>query len=215
MRTNTAIVCAAALCCFGLLGCVSTDTYKVKEQEVQALSKNNQDMQEQNKGLLREQEELRTKADTLARENEGLKDQVQKLSSASEDLKAQAGQLGRDNEGIRAQVQTLTRKIEDLQAENEKLAAMTRPENLLRTLGDQFNKLQKQIEALRAENEMAKKSQAAPRDAAGGEGDRLSEPAKGEVVPATTPSEGSQEEKTREAQPQPAADAVKSESLKQ
>jgi chromosome segregation ATPase len=129
----------------GLQGCVSVDAYRLKEQQVLSLSSINEDMQLRNKSLKAEKAGLETRVEEMKKENEGLAYWIEIL--------------GKDGDVLRLQVEKLNAKIAELDRENQRLALLTRPESLLRTLGDRFADLQKQVEALSGENEKLKNTQ--------------------------------------------------------
>lgn len=60
-------------------------------------------------------------------------------------------------------MENLNAKIADLNKENQKLALLTRPENLLRTLGERLGELQKQVDTLAGENQKLKSRQVVAR----------------------------------------------------
>ncbi len=159
MLTKVRGLFVAACCIAGLLGCVSADAYRAKEWEVQALVTANKDMREQNKSLRDENTGLETRSGEMKKENEGLKDRIEKQSEEILSLKYRAEALQKDGEAVRARVETLNTKIAELNNENQRLASMNRPENLLRTLGERLAELQKQVEMLWGENAKLKNEQ--------------------------------------------------------
>lgn len=159
MLTMVRALLVVAGCFAGLLGCVSADAYRAKEWEVQALVMANKDTREQNKSLRDEKTELETRAGEMKKENEGLKDRIEKQSEEILSLKYRAETLQKDGEGLRARVEILNAKIAELNNENQRLASLSRPENLLRTLGERLADLQKQVEALWGENAKLKNEQ--------------------------------------------------------
>ena len=164
MLTRAGVMLVAAGCFAGMLGgCVSADVYRLKEQEALTLHKTNQEMQEQNKTLVAERTELTTRSGELKKEKEELNGRIEKLNNAIVYLQNRAEKLEKDGDGLREHVEKLNAKIADLNKENQRLAALTRPENLLRTLGDRLTDLQKQVDALAGENQKLKSRQVVAR----------------------------------------------------
>jgi chromosome segregation ATPase len=143
----------------GMLGCVSADVYRIKEQEAQTLQRTNQEMQEQNRSLIAERTELQTRSAELKNDKEELNARIEKLNGAIVYLQNRAEKLEKDGDGLKEHLEKLNAKIADLNKENQRLATLTRPENLLRTLGERLADLQKQVEALGGENKKLKSRQ--------------------------------------------------------
>jgi chromosome segregation ATPase len=185
-----------------MLGCVSADVYRIKEQEAQTLQRTNQEMQEQNKSLIAERTELQTRSAELKKEKEELNGRNDKLNGAIVYLQNRAEKLEKDGDGLREHVEKLNAKIADLNKDNQRLATLTRPENLLRTLGERLADLQKQVDALGGENKKLKSRQVVARseeEKAGGAEAVKIEPA-GEKPQAVQVSAG---QKAAESKPEP------------
>lgn len=163
MATRSGVLLLAAVCVYGMAGCVSADVYKLKEQEAMTLQRTNQEMQEQNRGLIAERTELQTRSVELKKEKEGLKELIEKQTSEIAYLQARAAKLEKDGDGLRERLEKMNVKISDLARENDRLATLSRPENLLRTLGDRLADLQRQVEAISGENQKLKSRQVAAR----------------------------------------------------
>lgn len=67
MLTRTGALLIAAVWCAGMVGCVSADVYRLKEQEALDLSRTNQEMQERNKSLRAEKTELQARSGELTK----------------------------------------------------------------------------------------------------------------------------------------------------
>jgi chromosome segregation ATPase len=156
MITKAGVLFVAAVCFTGMAGCVSADVYRLKEQEALNLQRTNQDMQEQNKSLFAERTELQARSLEMKKEKEGLKDRIEKQHAEIVYLESRAAKLEKDGEVQRERMEKLSVKISDLNRENQRLATLTRPENLLRTLGERFADLQKQVDAISGENQKLK-----------------------------------------------------------
>ena len=99
MSTRSGILLVVAVWCAGLLGCVSADVYRVKEQEVLNLHKVNEEMQVRNKSLFAEKSGLESRAGEMKRENDGLKDRVEKQIEEIAHLKNRTERLEKDKDG--------------------------------------------------------------------------------------------------------------------
>ena len=162
----------------GLSGCVSADAYRMKEEEVQSLYSVNEDMQARNESLHSEKAGLATQAAALKNENEGLEFRIEKQDKQIAFLKNWGETLEKDGDGLRARMEKLDAKIAELDKDNQRLAILSRPENLLRSLGDRLANLQMRVEALSGENEQLKSRQAA----LGSEGKKSDGPEVGKPV---------------------------------
>lgn len=149
--------------CIGLMGCVSADVYRIKEQEVRSLQRTNEEAQDQNRLLLAAKTALESRAGETKKENEGLQNRVERQSEEIGYLRKRTEKLEKDGEQLRDRVEKQGLKIVELNMENQRLAALSRPENLLRTLGERLTELQKQVEALAGENATLKNEQVAAR----------------------------------------------------
>jgi hypothetical protein len=185
MLTRVGAFLVVAGCFAGLLGCVSADVYRVKEQEVQTLYRANDDVKEQNRLLLASKTELEIQAKEMKKENEGLKGWLEKQNEQIVYLKNRVEALEKDGEGLRERGMKLDAKIAELNKENQRLAVLSRPENLLRGLGERLADLQKQVEALSGENEKLKSKQVIARSeeekSGVAQGEKTIEPAGGKV----------------------------------
>lgn len=210
MVTRVGVLLVAG-CFAGLLGCVSADVYRVKEREVQSLYRANEDMQEQNETLMAEKTGLEIRTVEMKKENERLKDRIEKQSEEIAYLKNRAEKLEKDGEGLRDRVEKLNAKIADLDKENQRLAALSHPENLLRSLAERLGDLQKQVEALSGENEKLKNKQVIARseeEITGGAEDEKTIESAGEKPQAVLVSAGEKaEDGTPDQQPREERDA--------
>jgi cell division protein FtsB len=145
----------------GLLGCVSADAYRMKEQELQSLYSVNEDMGERNRSLRAEKAGLEARVEEMKKENEELEYRIEKQNSQIAFLKNWGETLEKDGDGLRARVEKLNAKIAELDKENQRLAFLSLPENLLSSLGDRLAELQKQAQVLAGENEKLKNRQVA------------------------------------------------------
>ncbi len=159
MLTRVGVSLVVTGCFVGLLGCVSADVYKLKEQEVLILERAKADIQEQNISLTAEKTRLETRSDEMKKENEGLSGQIEKQNEEIVYMKSRVERLQKVGEGLRDRVDKLNIKIADLHKDNLRLAALSRPENLLRTLGERLADLQKQVDVLSGENQKLKGKQ--------------------------------------------------------
>ncbi len=163
MITRTGALLTVAVWCAGMAGCVSADVYRVKEQEALTLQQTNQEMQMQNRALTLERNELQTQAAEQKKEKEAMREQIEKQHAEIGFLQNRTAKLEKDGEGQRDRIEKLSGKLADLNRENQRLATMTRPENLLRTLGDRLADLERQVDAVSAENQKLKARQVAIR----------------------------------------------------
>lgn len=187
----------------GLLGCVSADTYRLKEEEVQSLTSINEDIRERNKSLRAEKAGLENRLDEMKKENEGLEFRIEKQNSQIAFLKNWGETLEKEGDGLRARMEKLNAKVAELDKENQRLVTLTLPENLLRSLGFRLADLQKQVEALSGENEKLKNRQVTFRSeekkSSGTEGEKTIESADGQpqavMVSSGHKAEGSEPHK--------------------
>lgn len=159
MLTRVGALLIVAVSFTGLLGCVSADVYRIKEREAQTLFKANEEIQYQNKSLIDEKNELQLRLGEIKKENEGLQGLIEKQNEEIVYLKNRTDKLLSVGEGLRDRVEKLNDKIAGLNKENQRLVALSRPENLLRSLGERLADLQKQVDALSGENEKLKTKQ--------------------------------------------------------
>jgi len=125
-------------------GCVSSGTYKAKEQESIQLSRN----LEETKGAYQELEEKNKK---LTAEGEALNEKLKQLDTEIADFKLDIEKLKVDNAKYKLEGENYKLENENYRLENEKLSLAAKPENLLKTLADS-------IAALQAENAKLKQS---------------------------------------------------------
>ncbi len=163
MLRRVGVLFVVAGCFVGLWGCVSADVYNLKEQEVQTLERAKADIQEQNISLTAEKNRLETRSGEMQKENEGLNARIEKQNEEIVYLKNRVEKLKKVGEGLRDRAEKLSAKITDLSKENLRLATLSRPENLLRSLGERLADLQKQVEVLSGENQKSKNKQVAAR----------------------------------------------------
>jgi SMC interacting uncharacterized protein involved in chromosome segregation len=161
MLTRIGLLLVGCLSFVGLAGCVSLDEFRAKEQEVQTLSSANADMQERNQWLRNEKTQLENRMGEMKKEKDGLGERIAKLNGEIDYLQNKVETLEQDTEGLRERVEKQKAKIADLNKENQRLAALTRTENLVRTLGERMAELQKQVEVLSGENEVLRERVAA------------------------------------------------------
>ncbi len=211
MLSRVGVFLVVVMCCAGLLGCVSADVYRMKEQEVLTLHTTNQEMQGQNQSLIAEKNELQARLDEMKRDNEGLKERIEKQGAEAVYLISRAEKLEKESEVQRERMEKLNAKIADLNRENQRLTALTLPENLLRSLGERMADLKKQVEVLSGENEILKNKQVNTRpqeEKTGGAGDENAKSAgeKPHIVPvsAEQKAEESKPDQQRENWRQPA-----------
>ena len=143
-------------------------------------------MQERNRALMNERSELLSRSEGLKKEKDGLKEQIEKLNGSIVYLQNLAEKLEKEGDGFREQVDQLNAKLVELTRENDRLALLTRPENLVRTLGERLGELQKQVNALSGENKKLKSRQVMVRreedKAAGAEAVKIQSDIKPEAV---------------------------------
>lgn len=206
MATRVVVCFVAAGWFAGLLGgCVSADVYRVKEREVQALHRANEDMQERNRSLTAEKTELTIRSGEMKKENEGLRDLIAKQNEDIVYLQNRVEKLEQDGEGLRDRVENLKAEIAELNQENRRLAALSSPENLLRSLAERLGDLQRQVEALSGENEKLKNNQVIARSeegtTGGAEGEKTIKPA--DEAPQAVLVSAGQETEDGKQDPQP------------
>ena len=167
----------------GLAGCVSLDTYQMKEQEVQSLTGVNEDMRKRIKSLRDEKTGLEARVGEMKKGTEELEYRIEKQDKQIGFLKNWAESIENDRNSMRDRMEQLNAKIAELDKENQRLATLTLPENLVHSLGDRVAGLQKQVEALSGENEKLKNREVVfspeEKKSSGTEGERTMESAAG------------------------------------
>jgi len=131
-------------------GCVSSGTYKAKEQESIQLSRN----LEETKGAYQELEEKNKK---LTAEGEALNEKLKKLNTEIADFKLDIEKLKVDNAKYKLEGENYKLENENYKFENEKLSLAAKPENLLKTLADSIAALQAENAKLRQSLVLAEK----------------------------------------------------------
>lgn len=116
-------------------GCVSSGTYKAKEQESIQLKQS----LDSTKG---DYSDLQEKSKKLAEDNEAMVLKLNKLAEDKDATMLKLKKLEADFSEVTAGNEKLKSDSEQLKKENEKLITAAKPENLLKTLVESFSMLQ-------------------------------------------------------------------------
>ncbi len=96
--------------------------------------------------------EAKGEVEKLTRLNAEQAEKLKKLAVEFVEVKGEKEKLFLANQGLSVEVTRLTAENAELTGVNDKLAAAVRPENLVKTVGEQFATLQGTIDALGVEN---------------------------------------------------------------
>lgn len=102
--------------------------------------------------LASELAEARGEAEKLTRQSAEQAEKLKKLAVEFFELKGEKEKLYLANQGLSVDVSRLSAENAELKSSNDRLSAAVRPENLVRTVGEQFGILQGRIESLGVEN---------------------------------------------------------------
>lgn len=102
--------------------------------------------------LAAELSEARGEVEKLTRQSAEQAEKLKKLAVEFVELKGEKEKLYLANQGLSVDVSRLTAENAELKSSNDRLSAAVRPENLVRTVGEQFATLQGKIDSLGVEN---------------------------------------------------------------